>query len=134
MITESFYKNLLYNPEYLKRFGQTLLDRCRESGNGTSSTHYQAYGISPYDDEGNHIYQSIRISSPKKPDWNKNSGFTFFIKLRNLDREMTALSLFKTEGQIYHITCVLKQKEFRNLLMEEQRNLIIDRLLDDLQP
>lgn len=129
MVTESFYKNLLYNPEYLKRFGQTLLDRCRESSNRTSP-----YGISPYDDEGNHMYQSIRISSPRKPDWDKNSGFTFFIKLRNLDREMTALSLFKMEGQIHHITYVLKQKEFRSLLMEEQRNLIIDSLLDDLQP
>jgi len=123
MITESFYKNLLYNPEYQKRFGQTLLERCRESSNGSP--------YNQYDDEGNHIYQSIRISSPKKPDWNKNSGFTFFIKLRNLDREMTVLSLFKMEGQIHHITYVLKHKELQNLLMEEQRNLKIDSLLDD---
>jgi len=116
-IYEIFYWKLLFDRNFCKEFGWSLLNyinRLRLRGIG-----------------GDYIFIDLKISEPKIPSWDKDSGFTFVLKSVSGIGDISCLSIYKQSGYIRFQSSYIDKKDLTSMVAQSLRDSIISELISE---
>jgi hypothetical protein len=116
-IYEIFYRKLLFDRKFCREYGLGLL-------NYVNQLRLQGIG-------GLYIFTDVKISEPKSPSWDKNSGFTFVLKSMSEIRDISCLSIYRQSGYIHFHSSYVKRNDLISMMVQSTRDSIINELISE---